>query len=204
MFPLPHLLSNNTNLPAKGKLAQPQHPPGFQNPICGCLDSARIKPEKANQPRPKRSRRSNLVPLPSLIVLAKRVQTPRYLKLGQLQDQPAGAKVLPEGFRPQNEPFMNEVSEPESCSGCLESEVAKWQSRGIPILPDLVRQGAGQLSFTSPGMPAMRPKTGPMSCRMASQSSAGGSTVRTSGRAWAVIQERRRSSFSSWPPVQPE
>lgn len=143
MFPLPHLLSNNTNLPAKGKLAQPQHPPGFQNPICGCLDSARIKPEKANQPRPKRSRRSNLVPLPSLIVLAKRVQTPRYLKLGQLQDQPAGAKVLPEGFRPQNEPFMNEVSEPESCSGCLESEVAKWQSRGIrflnecPIVPEL-------------------------------------------------------------------
>jgi hypothetical protein len=66
-------------------------------------------------------------------MLPEGVQTLRRLRLGEIQDQPAGAKVLPQSFWLQNEPFMDEVSEPESRSGSLEGEVAKWQNRVIPI-----------------------------------------------------------------------
>lgn len=46
--------------------------------------------------------------------------------------------MLPKGFRLQNEPFMDEITEPQGCSGCLEREVAKWQNRMIPILRELL------------------------------------------------------------------
>ena len=42
--------------------------------------------------------------------------------------------MLPQSLWLQNEPFMNEVSEPEGRSGCLEGEVAKWQNRVILTL----------------------------------------------------------------------
>jgi len=136
MLPFPHLLGNDSNLPAKGKLAQPKQPAGFQNPIRRCLDIPRIHSEKANQSRPKGGCRGHLVTLPTLIMLPEGVQTLRRLRLGEIQDQPAGAKVLPQSFWLQNEPFMDEVSEPESRSGSLEREVAKWQNRVILTSPE--------------------------------------------------------------------
>ena len=42
--------------------------------------------------------------------------------------------MLPEGFRLQNEPFMDEISKSQGSPGGLECEVAKWQNRVIPFL----------------------------------------------------------------------
>lgn len=56
--------------------------------------------------------------------------------------------MLPKRFWLQNEAFMKEIPEPESCPGGLEREVAKWQNRVIRILPKAKGEAAGQDEFT--------------------------------------------------------
>lgn len=58
--------------------------------------------------------------------------------------------MLPKRFWLQNEAFMKEIPEPESCPGGLEREVAKWQNR--VILPcSITQQEANSTADTGSG-----------------------------------------------------
>lgn len=67
-------------------------------------------------------------------MLPQGAQTSSHLLLSQFQEQSPGQKMLPKRFWLQNEAFMKEIPEPESCPGGLEREVAKWQNRVTRIL----------------------------------------------------------------------
>lgn len=65
--------------------------------------------------------------------------------------------MLPQGYRPDFEPLLNELAQPDRRSGGLEGEVAKWQNRMIPILPEL--RDAEERSFNLADEQRSGPKT---------------------------------------------
>lgn len=134
MLPFADIFGDDLNPPTKGKLAQPHDPSSHQDLVSRGLDSHRIRAEETDEARPKGGRRSHLVTFPTFIVFAQSVQTFSGLNLSQFQDQPSRPQVLPQGYRPDFEPLLNELSQPDRRSGGLEGEVAKWQNRVTPIL----------------------------------------------------------------------
>ncbi len=135
VFPFPDVLGDDPDLPSDGELGEAQISTGSQDPIGRGLAFSRIVSKEVDQSWPQGNLWSHLIPLPAVILLAKGVQMLGGLCLCQVQGQPPGAQVLPQGLWLQNEPFMDQVSEPDRRFGGLEGEVAKWQNRVTRILP---------------------------------------------------------------------
>lgn len=134
VLPFADIFGDDLNPPTKGKLAQPHDPSSHHDLVSRGLNGPWIRAKEPDEARPKGGCRSHLVTFPAFIMFTQSVQSFSGLRLGQFQDQPARSEVLPQGYRPDFEPLLNELSQPDRRSGGLESEVAKWQNRMTPIL----------------------------------------------------------------------
>lgn len=148
MLPFSDIFRDGLHPPSKPELTQPKQSSRHQHPIRRSWRGEGIVANEVDQSGPKRSSRLDFISLPSLIMLPQGAQTSSHLLLSQFQKQSPGQKMLPKRFWLQNEAFMKEIPEPESCPGGLEREVAKWQNRVIRILPKAKGEAAGQDEFT--------------------------------------------------------
>ena len=145
VFPLADTFGNRPDSAAKDILAQTQHPTGLQNLISGAGSWGRVAANKIDQAWPIRNNGRDLIPLPSLVLLANGAKLPSGLILSEVQEQALGAEMLTKRFGIQIESFASQISEAQGTSGGFEGEVAKRQNRVTCILNEPKQQMLGRV-----------------------------------------------------------
>ena len=113
VLPLADDSRDHLDCPTKGTLAQSILSHRFENPFGGGGDSQWVAAEIAHQFWPESSNRCDLIPFPTLILLANGALLIGGLILSDGSEQTLTTKMLPESSRIEIESFTSEISEPQ-------------------------------------------------------------------------------------------